>query len=101
MNMTTKEWQIELGQHLRNIRLRQNLDQRTLAERAPMALNAVKNLESGKGATLESLIKMLRVLGREDWLDTLAPQVSISPLQMLKTKAKRQRASWRKVSTHV
>ncbi len=37
MNMTTKEWQIELGQHLRNIRLRQNLDQRTLAERAPMA----------------------------------------------------------------
>jgi transcriptional regulator with XRE-family HTH domain len=101
MKMTEKEWQVELGQHLRNLRLRQNLDQREVAKRAPMALNAVKNLESGKGATVESLIKALRVLGREDWLDTLAPRVSISPLQMLKSSAPRQRVSSIRARSHV
>jgi len=61
--------------------------------RAGIALTAVKNLESGKGATLKTLIKTLRALDRADWLASLAPAVSISPLQMLKSKPARQRAS--------
>lgn len=91
--LTTDEWEAELGRHLRDLRLRRNIDQRQLAEQAAVALNGVKNLEGGKGATVTSLIKVLRALGREDWLSTLAPQVSISPLQMLKAKPVRQRAS--------
>ena len=92
-NRTSEEWEAELGQQLRELRLRQNIDQRRLAEQAGVALNVVKNLESGKGATLTSLVKVLRALGRTDWLKTLAPAVSISPLQMLKAKPVRQRAS--------
>jgi transcriptional regulator with XRE-family HTH domain len=91
--MTPGEWEIELGKQLRALRLRQNIDQRKLAERAGAALNAVKNLEAGKGASLTSLVKVLRTLGRADWLSTLAPAVSISPLQMLKAKRPRQRVS--------
>ena len=83
----------ELGRQIRNLRLRENLLQEELAERAGIALNAVKNLENGKGATLRSLIQTLRILGRADWLLTLAPTVSISPVQMLNTKQPRQRAS--------
>ena len=95
--LTPDEREAELGQHLRDLRLRQNIDQRQLAERADVALNAVKNLEGGKGATVTSLVKVLRALGREEWLGTLAPQVSISPLQMLKNKTPlRQRASPRR-----
>lgn len=82
-----------LGEQLRALRLRQNIDQQQLASRAGMALNAVKNLESGKGGTTRSLLKVVRALGREDWLDALAPQVSISPLQALARKPTRQRAS--------
>lgn len=82
-----------LGHQLRSLRLRQNLDQRVLAERAGVALNAVKRLEGGKGSTVSSLVRVLRALGRADWLNALAPAVSISPMQMLKTKAPRQRAS--------
>jgi transcriptional regulator with XRE-family HTH domain len=82
-----------LGDQLRALRLRQNIDQQQLAARAGVALNAVKNLESGKGGTTRSLLKVLRTLGREDWLDALAPQVSISPLQALSRKPARQRAS--------
>jgi transcriptional regulator with XRE-family HTH domain len=90
---TSEEWEAELGQQLRELRLRQNIVQRRLAEQAGVALNVVKNLESGKGATLTSLVKVLRALGRTDWLSTLAPAVSISPMQMLKAKPVRQRAS--------
>jgi len=92
---TSDEWEVELGRQVRALRLRQNLDQQQLADQAGIALNAVKNLERGKGATLRSLIRMLRVLNRVDWLRALAPAVSISPVQMLKTKAPRQRASRR------
>lgn len=81
-----------LGQHLRHLRLRQGIDQQTLAQRAGIALNAVKKLEYGKNGTVRSLLLVLRALGREDWLDALAPQVSISPLEILERKAPRQRA---------
>ncbi len=90
---TVGEWEIELGEQVRAMRLRANLDQVTLAERAGAGLTAVKNLESGKGATVKTLIKTLRALGRTDWLASLAPPVSISPLRMLKTRPARQRAS--------
>ena len=93
------EWAVELGRQLRALRLRQNLDQQQLAERAGIALNAVKNLERGKGATLRSLIQALRVLNRVDWLRALAPAVSISPVQMLKANVPRQRASPKKNKT--
>jgi transcriptional regulator with XRE-family HTH domain len=96
---TLGEWEAELGKQIRGLRLRQDLDQRRLAERAGIALNAVKNLETGKGATLRSLIQVLRVLNRTEWLGTLAPAVSISPVQMLKSKTPRQRASSRRAKS--
>ena len=98
---TTEEMEVEFGQQLRDLRLRRNIDQRRLAEQAGVALNAVKNLENGRGATLSSLVKVLRALGRADWLITLAPTVGISPMQMLKAKTPRQRASRSKASSHV
>ncbi len=82
-----------LGNQLRALRLRQNIDQQQLAARAGVALNAVKHLESGKGGTTRSLLKVLRALGREDWIDALSPQVSISPLEALTRRRPRQRAS--------
>jgi transcriptional regulator with XRE-family HTH domain len=101
-NLTTDEWEEKLGQYLRSLRLRQNIDQRKLAERAGVALNVVKRLEAGKGATITSLVKVLRALGREEWLETLAPQITVSPLQLLKDKKPvRQRASPSKEAPHV
>ena len=90
---TVGEWESELGQQVRAIRLRMNYDQQTLADSAGISLTALKNLETGKGAGVKTLIRALRALGRAEWLDTLAPPVSISPLQMLKSKKVKQRAS--------
>jgi transcriptional regulator with XRE-family HTH domain len=100
-SLTAEEWEATLGRQLRDLRLRQNMDQRRLAEQAGVALNVVKNLEAGKGATVKSLVKVLRALGRAEWMESLAPAVSISPLQMLKTKPSRQRASRGKDAPHV
>ncbi|MEI6313730.1 MAG: helix-turn-helix transcriptional regulator [Syntrophus sp. (in: bacteria)] len=99
--MTAEEWEATLGRQLRDLRLRRNVDQRQLAEQAGVALNVVKNIEAGKGATVKSLVKVLRALGRVEWIDSLAPTVSISPLQMLKSKPSRQRASRGKGTSHV
>ena len=98
---TPEEMEAEVGQQLRDLRLRRNIDQRQLAEQAGVALNAVKNLENGRGSTLSSLVKVLRTLGRADWLETLAPKGGISPMQILKAKQPRKRASKPKGPAHV
>jgi transcriptional regulator with XRE-family HTH domain len=92
---TADELEAELGQQVRALRLRANLDQQTLAQQAGVALSALKNVESGKGATLKTLLKVLRALNRLEWIQSLSPAVSISPLQLLKQKRPRQRASSR------
>ena len=90
---STEEWEQDVGDQFRNYRLRLNLGQIELAEQANVGLSALKNLESGKGATLKTLIKVTRALGRTDWLEALHPEISISPLQLAKFKRARMRAS--------
>lgn len=89
---TVNELQAELGQRLRSLRLNLNVDQRTLAGRAGISEGAVKNIENGSGATLKTLIAVLRVLGREDWLATIAPMATVNPLDVLRDSVTRQRA---------
>ena len=88
---TPEELEEKLGQQIRNLRILRNLAQSELAERAGVALNAVKRLESGQTSTTKSLVKVLKVLDRTEWLDTLAPQVTVNPLQNVTSKAPRQK----------
>jgi|SRR5580658_984930 transcriptional regulator with XRE-family HTH domain len=103
MEITRSSAELEalLGSRLRELRLLKNLDQHSLSQRAGLSLNAVKHLESGKGARVNSLIKVLRALERIDWLDTLAPAVSISPMQMLKRGSREPRRARRRVRARV
>ena len=80
---STAEWERYLGEQFRAMRIRAGVEQLLLAERADVSAGAIKNLESGKGSSLKTLIKIVRCLGRTDWLESLAPQVSVSPMQML------------------
>jgi len=76
-----------VGGQVRSARLAADLDQRTLAARADVSVGAVKNLEGGKGSSLRTLIPVVRALGRLDWLEALAPPITISPLRMLAAKS--------------
>ena len=82
---TTEEWLAELGTSLRQRRLRAELTQEDLARLAGLGLSSVKHLESGQGANLASLVKVVRALGAEDWLAALAPpdDPAVSPMQLL------------------
>lgn len=93
---STDEWEHYLGEQFRAMRIRAGFEQAVLAGRADVSIGAIKNLESGKGSSLKTLIKVARSLGRTDWLASLAPPVSISPMQLLTTarrNAPRQRVS--------
>lgn len=92
---SSEELEHLLGENLRALRIRQNLTQHDLAMRANVSPGALQHAESGRGATLRTLVRVLRALGRTDWIDALAPQVSVSPLQELKAASRqpRRRAS--------
>jgi transcriptional regulator with XRE-family HTH domain len=101
-NLTTDEWEAVIGAEVRATRIAANLDQAALAKRADVSLGAVKNLEAGKGSTLKTLVRVVRALGRSEWLESLAPPITVSPLAMLSsrraTTLPRQRVSRRRVS---
>ncbi len=92
---TPQELEVSLGEHIKALRLQQNLDRKTLCHQAGISENALRHLEGGQGATLKTLIRIIKALGRESWLHSLAPLISINPLHMVREKPLRQRASRR------
>lgn len=98
---TSDEWERFLGEQIRTIRLRQNLTQIELAERAGISRSALAGLEKGKGANLRTLVSAIDVLGESTWLESLAPTVTISPLQIVDMGRQRQRARRKTVTARM
>lgn len=80
----TNEWELRLGAQFRSLRLEAGLDQVTLAGLADVSVSSLKSLENGKGSSLRTVIKILRALGATQWLTTLAPEPTVSPLDVLR-----------------
>ena len=95
MNFTIEEWESQFGRQVRTARVAQGLDQAHLASLANVSLATLSNLERGKGSTLKTLIAVARALGRTDWLESFAPEVTVSPMQMLRAKQRAPRAATR------
>ena len=94
--LTSEELQELLGEDIKAIRLQKNIDRKTLCIQAGVSEHALRNLEGGKGTTLETLIRILKALKRESWLSQIAPRTSINPLHLVKGKEQRQRARRKK-----
>lgn len=87
---TTDEWQRAMGGWLRDARLARELDQLSLAELADISVRALRGLEAGEGSSLGTLIKAVRALGREDWLEQLDEGADEpSPLELLRESHRR------------
>jgi transcriptional regulator with XRE-family HTH domain len=91
MNLNLEDWLQRLSDALRELRIQRNLGQSELAAMAGISRSAVQNLERGS-ANLTTLVRVVRALGREDWLDSLRSQTTINPLHM-RSSQPRQRAS--------
>lgn len=84
-NRSTEEWEHAVGSQIRALRVRKRVDQKELANLANVSISAIKNLEGGKGSTLKTFIRVLRALERTDLLDAIQPEISVSPLDVVRT----------------
>lgn len=82
------EYLHSIADQVRSLRIEQELDQASLASLSNVSIGAIKNLESGKGSSLTTLIAVVTALGRADWLESLKPQSDFDPLALLKEKIK-------------
>jgi transcriptional regulator with XRE-family HTH domain len=82
-----------LGDRLSRFRLDRNLTQADLATEAGVHKNTVFRLEAGESTQLRSLVRVLRVLGLLDRIETLIPEPVPSPLRQLEAlERQRKRA---------
>jgi transcriptional regulator with XRE-family HTH domain len=93
-----QELQTELGRRIRQLRLSRNIDQRATAEKAGVARAALQNLEAGRGSSVQTLLRILKALNYLEGIEILAPQPTINPLALLKTKTPPQRARHRRLA---
>ena len=83
-----------LGRRLQRERLNQNITQARLAEQAGISRRTLVAAEKGEGTTLDTLIRLLRGLGKLGQLDQFLPEPPVSPIQLAKLNGKvRQKAS--------
>jgi transcriptional regulator with XRE-family HTH domain len=88
---TPDELQLALGERLKRLRLNRNLDQRATAEKAGISERALRNLESGHGSTVETLLRVLKALDYLQGIDMMAPEASVNPLDLLRQSKTPQR----------
>jgi transcriptional regulator with XRE-family HTH domain len=80
--LSTEELEAQIGKQVRAARLAADVDQISLAERANVALGSLKSLEAGRGSTLRTLVRVVRALDLEEWLNTLYEVSPVSPLAL-------------------
>jgi transcriptional regulator with XRE-family HTH domain len=88
----------ELGERLASLRLERNLKQADLAVEAGVSKRTVERMEAGGPTQLVNLVRVCRALGLLERLETLVPEVTISPVaQLIQQGKKRKRAAAVKV----
>jgi transcriptional regulator with XRE-family HTH domain len=85
---TIQELMIALGEQLRDRRIGRNLQQTALAARAGVTVRTIRDLERGHGGRVASLLKVLKGLEAERWLESLAPKATLSPMALLEGQKK-------------
>src|SRR5476649_1348033 len=90
VRISTDDYERRIAAQIRSLRIRNNLDQATLADVANVSLGTIQNLERGKGSSLSTLIKVVRALEQEDWLERLDPFQGSGPSPMQQLRAERR-----------
>ncbi len=80
----------EIGQRLKEYRIRKNLQQKELATFAGISLDTVVRLEHGSPISMEKFIRVLRALDMLENFDLLVPEPPISPILLQKLKGRKK-----------
>ena len=68
-----------VGARLRSARLKQNITQHSLSVAAGVSLSTIKKMEKGEIGSFDSLLRVLRTLGKLDILQPLVEEEQLSP----------------------
>ena len=84
----------EVGARLKELRLQQNRRVMDLAADAGVSPRTIDRLEAGRNIGTESLVRVMRALGRLQAFDALVPVPEVSPYDVERLRGKvRRRAS--------
>lgn len=90
---STDEVLREIGARIQRLRLQDGHTAAALAELAGVGERTVRRAESGSNTSLESLVRILRALGRLDAFESFLPEPLVSPIQLAENRVReRQRA---------
>lgn len=78
----------EMGKRLKEYRLHKNFTQSELAVKTGISVLSVQNLEKGRSVSLSTFISVLRMLKILGNVETLIPELPVSPVELLKLKGK-------------
>ena len=73
-----------MGYNCKRYRIAANLTQQELAVNAGVGVATVKNFENGKlrNVTLDSLLRMMRAIGILEQIESVLPELPVSPFEM-------------------
>lgn len=94
---TSRALRTELGRRLAKLRLARNLTQSALAEDAGIGLRTLRRIEAGQPSSLDSMLRIVIVLGLADGLLNAVPSREIRPIERVDSGGReRRRARSRK-----
>ena len=96
--LTDTELCNRIATKIKTVRLKQNMSQAELADKSGVSISTIKRMEDGEVKNFESLIRVLRTLGKLDIFLPLVEEEQLSPneyyeLASKASKPKRKRAS--------
>lgn len=96
--LTDTELCNRIAAKIKTVRLKQNMSQAELADKSGVSISTIKRMEDGEVKNFESLIRVLRTLGKFDIFVPLVEEEQLSPneyyeLASKASKPKRKRAS--------
>ncbi len=87
-----------IASKIKEVRLKQNMSQVELADKSGISISTIKRMEDGEMKNFESLIRILRTLGKLDVFVPLIEEEQLSPNEYYElvrkaSKPRRKRAS--------
>ncbi|MFA5781319.1 MAG: helix-turn-helix transcriptional regulator [Bacteroidales bacterium] len=81
----------EICNSIKQMRLNKNLSQDELAQRSGINRTTISRMESGRAATLLTLVQVLRALDKLDVFNLFWEEPEISPMQLLRLQEQQRR----------
>ena len=94
----------KIGSRLKSIRLKHNMTQQELSNQSMVSVSTIKKIEDGQINSFDSLLRLMRILGKLDLLQELTKEEKLSPNEyyamvnsVKKHQRKRARSSKKKM----